>query len=296
MWVNRLFGLALCLCTSLASAPAGGDVEIATLDDQLATDPDRVDWLVQRAALHRMGGDYGAALADLNEAYDRDPELPEVCLQRGQVLAALGYPLAAESDLSLFLGVRPNSVRALAVRGRLLALMGRPAEARADYEAALALAPTPDLYLDLCRLDEESGNLDGAARCHSRGLGELHDALVLRRALARIETKRRNYDRAIALLDTLIDHPALRADALLERADAYEKAGKERQALRDRQLALREIDRALAERPSHRFEQLRVRALWALDREDEDEDDGDADRPPRLDEAREALRQARGPR
>ena len=303
MWVNRLVGLALCLGTSLAGAGAGGDPAIAALDDKLVKDPERVDWLVERAALQRLRGDYGAALADLNEAYDLDPELPEVCLQRGQVLAALGYPLAAQSDLGLFLAYRPHNVRALAVRGRLLALMGRPSEARADYEAALALAPTAELYLDLCRLDEAAGNLNGAASCYTRGLGELHEALVLRQALARIETDRRNYDRAIDLLDTLIDHPALRAGALLDRADAYDKAGKESKALRDRQRALQEIDRALGEGPSDRFWQLRSRVLWALDQEDADEDDdeddddddGEDDRPPRLDEAREALRQSRGP-
>jgi tetratricopeptide (TPR) repeat protein len=302
MWVSRLWGLALCLWSSLAGARAGDGDAIAALDDKLAQDPERIEWLMERAALHRLGGDFGAALADLNEVYDLDPELPEACLERGQVLAALGYPLAAESDLGLFLAYRPDSARALAVRGRMLALMGRPTAARADYEAALALVPTSELYLDLCRLDEAAGDLDGAASCYTRGLGELHEALVLRHALARIETGRRNYGRAIDLLDTLIDHPALRAGALLDRADAYEEAGKEGKALRDRQLALREIDRTLVAGSSGRFRQLRVRALSALDGEANGEDSGEADgeadgeedeRPPQLDRARAALRHAR---
>ncbi|MBW2454869.1 MAG: hypothetical protein JRI68_10175, partial [Deltaproteobacteria bacterium] len=205
MWGRWLFALGIVSCVSLSSHHALSEPAIAALDDKLAQDPDRVDWLLERAALHRLGGDFGAALADLNEAHELDPELPEVCLERGQVLAALGYPLAAESDLSLFLAIRPDSVRALAVRGRLLALMGLPARARADFEAALALAPTAELYLGLCQLDLDSGDLDDAASCYSRGLGELRDAVVLRHALARVETDRRNYDRAVALRDQLIE-------------------------------------------------------------------------------------------
>jgi len=290
MWGRWVMALAIAASLASSSHVARSDPQVTALDDKLAADPDRIDWLLERAALHRLRGDFGAALADLNEAYELDPELPEVCLERGQVLAALGYPLAAESDLSLFLALRPDSVRALQVRGRLLSLMGQPARARADYEAALALAPTAALYLARCRLDEDSGKLDDAASCYSRGLGALRDAVVLRHALARVETERRNYGRAIAMLDALVDHPALRADALLDRADAYEQAGKELQALRDRQLAMEVIQRALERRTSPRFERLRDRAAWALGDADASDDEDVDDGPPDLDAARAALR------
>jgi tetratricopeptide (TPR) repeat protein len=242
----------LLFASATAWAHGGIPKEIAALDAKLSSRPDQADVLTQRAALYRLRGDYGAALADLNDAYELEPELPEICYQRGLILGVLGYALAADGDLSSFLELRPDHARALVARARVRSASGRISEARRDYQHALAVAPTVDTFLALGQLEEDNDERERAAHCYEKGLGALSDAIVLKLALIRVETDRRNYARAIELVDTLIANAGFKADALLRRADIYEVAGKQELAHRDRIEALRQIDEGLAKRSALR--------------------------------------------
>jgi tetratricopeptide (TPR) repeat protein len=278
-----------------AASHGGIPKEIAALDVKLAGDSERADWWVERATLERLRGDYGAALADLNEAADLEPDLPTLCLERGRVLAIFGYNAEAESDLDYFLATSPRHARALADRAAIRAALGHDDLARADYEAALAIGKSIDVYLALGKLLERGDKLDDAAQCYSKGLGVLSDAVVLKLALIRVETERRNYKRAIQLVDTIIASSAVRADGLLHRAEILEKAGKEAEARRDRLAALEEVNRAMKKRPSALRRLTRAKILLALDRHEEgiDELESVNEQAPNLEEARELLRSAR---
>jgi tetratricopeptide (TPR) repeat protein len=95
--------IAICALSVTLSADAHRvPAELAALDARLEAvelDEDVVDALIERATLERLGGDFGAALADLNEAYTLDPEHPKIALQRGILLALLGYRHQAKQDL-----------------------------------------------------------------------------------------------------------------------------------------------------------------------------------------------------
>lgn len=96
------WALVLVTCLGSSAAHAHDTAELARLDTVLESaelDETVIDALIERAALSRMRGDFGASLADLNEAYTLDPEHPEIALQRGLVLALLGFKKDAEHDL-----------------------------------------------------------------------------------------------------------------------------------------------------------------------------------------------------
>ena len=255
---------------------------------------ERADWLAERAALHRMRGDYGSALADLNDAYDLDPELDAICLQRGLVLSQLGFD-EGEDDLSDYISLHPDHVRALMARAKHRRADGRLDGARQDYRRAIDLGASLDAYLALGKLDEDDDKLDDAAACYEKGLKALNGAHVLKLALVRVETARRNYARAIEVVDTMLASAAFKADALLRRADIHEAAGHEHKARADRIEALRLIDEGLVKRPTALRRLARARALLALNRAAEgmSQLEDVVDRAPDLEEARQLLQDAR---
>lgn len=286
----------LMLIAMLALAPhatghGGIAYELQRVETRLQSQPHDVEALLERAALQRLRGDYGAALADLNNLADRAPTLPELCFQRGMTLAALGYPAEAELDLSYVLSVRPTSRRALVTRATLYEQLGQRSWAVRDYRAALALAPSVDVVLALGRLFERSGALDDAAACYANGLSELHDAEVIKQALVRIEAERGHLDRAIALVDTMIASRSFKAEAYLQRAELHDANGAASLALADRRTALSLIDRSLLKRPSALRRLSRAKALLALKRTDEARRDLELalNQSPSLREAQELL-------
>ena len=49
----------LLLFATAAQAQSGPRQRLAELDDKLKQDPERIEWLLERAALYRLRGDFG---------------------------------------------------------------------------------------------------------------------------------------------------------------------------------------------------------------------------------------------
>lgn len=276
-----------------AYAHEGVNAEIAALGRKIEKDPRNATLYIERAALLRREALFVRALADLAAAQKIDPNRSEITLEKGLTLAAKGDAKEAETLLSTFLSTGKPSAKAFAARARLREHAQRFAEARTDYARAVALDPSPDLFLARGRMDEKLVHWDEAAQGYEEGMRKLSGAVALRLALIRVENKRGHYDRAIALVDEILPNLPIKSDWLLLRADQHAAAGRPEQARQDRETALHEADQRLTLRPTDFTRLTRARALVALGRKQEAtlEVESVVAHAPNLEEARVLLEQ-----
>lgn len=297
-WPSWRWIFLLGLVSSLAPVEAhqGASAELARLDARIAARPHDIELLLDRSVVNRRLGDFPAALADLDQVAVLAPGNRRLLVERALTAFAMKDLVRAETNLDLYLSSGAGSVQAFRTRAQLREATGRRGQAIEDYEEALRLAPSPELHLARGRLQEATGALDAAAQGYEEGLRRLGGAVVLRLALIRVDAWLRRYDQAIALVDEVLPSLQVKADWLLQRADLHAAAGRPRDARRDRETALAELDSLLRERSSALWLVSRAKTYLALRREREAV--ADLERAtalaPRLDEARELLRQAQG--
>lgn len=295
----KLFASCVVVGLSLLVLPAtaheGISAEIAAIDTKIQKEPTNASLYIERAALFRREAKFSPALADLATAQKLEPQRRDIVLEKGLTLAAQGETKEAESLLSAFLAAGIPSAKALEVRGNIREAAKRFVEAQADYGAALALKPSPDLFLARGRMDETLAHWDDAARGYEEGLRILAGAVVLRLALIRVENKRGRYDRAISLIDEILPSLPVKIEWLLLRAEQHAAAGRPTNARRDRDEALREADARFAVRPTDFARIARAKALRALGRHEEAiaELEMVVRNSPKLDEARTLLDEIR---
>lgn len=153
---------------AVARPPAAGR-RITELNRMLSGNPRDGAALAARGALLALGGNYPAALRDLNEALRLQPRNPEALNSRCFARAAGGGDLkAALGDCNAALQVRPRDPDALDSRALVNMKSGQFADAVRDYDAALALKPktASSLYgRGIARMrsgDVDAGKLDVA--------------------------------------------------------------------------------------------------------------------------------------
>jgi hypothetical protein len=145
-----------------AHGPLHGQIE--RLDRAIRADPDNARLRLERAELHRIDENPGAALRDLEAAARLDPGLHEVDLCRAALDYESGRPEAALLVVDRYLSRVPDHGEALRLKARIELSLERPAEALASFVAALAHLErtTPDDYQERARLQKAAGQ-DGAA-------------------------------------------------------------------------------------------------------------------------------------
>ncbi len=99
----------------------------------------RVATYFYRGRASRFRGNYGEALADLNQAVALDEGNFWSLVERALVSRRLGHYEEALQDLTSALALRPQNARTLASRGQVYAQLGRYEEALADFTRALAI-------------------------------------------------------------------------------------------------------------------------------------------------------------
>jgi tetratricopeptide (TPR) repeat protein len=289
------------LVSATAWGHQGHSAELAALDAELRARPADVGALVRRAAVHRRQRAFSRAIADLERALRLDPRRADLYLERGLTRAASGDAAGADVDFTRALAGSSEAPRlaAAALAGRAVSRerLGRLEAARADYDAAIRSRPDPELVLARGRIDEARGRLDLAADGYAEGLRALGGAVVIRIALVRVERRRKNFERALALVDEVLAVAPLKADLRLVRAEVLADAGRSSDAERERLEALREIDSAIASKPNDLRRLTRARAYLALRRipDARAELEGILSRSPKLTEAEALLAEARRP-
>jgi tetratricopeptide (TPR) repeat protein len=222
---------------------------------------------LRRAELLRRAGHPADAAADLRVVARLDPDNRPLKLERALVAIDRGQRRAARRDLDAFLATGDGTVLAHATRAQLRQHAGELADARADYDAALAIGPTPELYLQRADVDEADDDLDAASRGLAEGCaGTTSPPVVLLLRRLDVERRRERFDLALEVVDTMLRGAPHRAEWILERAEVLSALGRDGEALGERLRALALANAALARRGSANHRLARARVYLALGR------------------------------
>jgi len=263
--VTRLIVALVCLAllglgATEARAHAGLHRDIERATAAIESDPENAELYARRAHYLRLGEHYEKSLADLERGRELDPENQSVTVGLGLTLSAMGRDAEAEAALNRFISAGGRSVPAYSERAAVRARGGRYQEAVDDYSKALEIQRKVELYLTRGALQEAHGDLDAAAAGYREGFESLGGAVTLRLALIRVETNRREFDAALALIDEALEQVPVKTDWYLRRADVLQAAGKTQEAGSALTQALAEANRVVEKRATgiHLFSRAKV--------------------------------------
>jgi TolB-like protein len=115
------------------------------MDQALALDPGRAEYLAARGHARSFLGRYAEALADYDQALAAHDAQAAVHSMRGLCLVALGRPEEALAAYDRAAALAPGSPEVLVRRGRLLGTLGRTGEMCRDLASACDLGHCPPL-------------------------------------------------------------------------------------------------------------------------------------------------------
>jgi tetratricopeptide (TPR) repeat protein len=251
-----------------AEAHPGLHHDIARASEAIEKDPTRAELYVERAYLERLDEEFDLALADLDMARTKAPTDLRVAAERGMTLSAMERYAEAEQELTRFLSAGSGTAPAFAERANVREHLGRKSAAVADYTSAIAIRPDVEFYMARGALQESLHDLTGAAVGYRDGIARLGDAVNFDLALIRVETSRKRYDAALALIDAQLARSAVKTDWYLRRADVLEAAHRSGEARQNRERALAEADRALEQNTNGIRLYSRAKVQLALGRYD----------------------------
>ncbi|MFN2378239.1 MAG: tetratricopeptide repeat protein [Candidatus Binatia bacterium] len=243
------------------------DLQVDEVTRSLALRPDDAALRLRRADLHRLRGDWSAAVADLQEARRLDPELALVDFTLAQVLFGADNPNPALDAVDRFLVRRPEHGAAHLLKARILARLGSSAQAVEEFSRGIALSKgqgkggQPDDYLERARLQACSGNsrdgISAAIRGLDVGAAELGGAVTLQLRAVELEIRREHWDEALARLAVLEAKAHRKEQWMARRAEVLALAGRRDEARQAATAALAAID-AL---PAHQRDSRTTAAL-----------------------------------
>jgi len=284
-------GIAVFLSITAALAHPGILHDLERVSAAIDKDPRSAELYVERAYYYRLNAQFSEALADLDQARALDPRDTHVAAERGLTLSAMGRDREAEAELTRFIRAGGRNDQILAERARVRERAGRHVGAVADYKAALDLKPDVELYLACGALQESLHDSKGAASTYRDGLAHVGSAVTLNLALIRVETERKNYTAALALIDAELARAAVKTDWYLQKGDVLHAAGHEEQARAVREQALAEANSVLAQNPSGIRLYSRAKVQIALGNQEEARRDLEKtlEKSPKFQEASELL-------
>lgn len=206
---------------------------IAELDRQVAARPDSRSLYLRRGELHRLHGDWLAALGD----YERATNLAsgqatvesDVEFYKGRTWLEANQPDLALSLLDRFLKREPGHVGALLARSRSLARLKKPLAAVEDLTRVIELvdAPSPELYLERSRLLVSKGvnRVDEGLRGVDEGIARLGPMVTLVQFAVEAEQQRGRHRSALERLRGLPDGVRTKPRWLALRGDLLAAGG-----------------------------------------------------------------------
>ena len=247
--------------------------KLQDLDRAAKADPDNLDVLKLRAAIHLAKSDSAAAVVDLEKLTEKDPanldvlgmladvlislkKFDEALERAGKLIekapnSSLGYDLRARiklikddaqgslADLDQALKLNPSDVMALLLRGQVHASLGQEAKAKDDVEQALRLRP------DLPRAILLRSALLAQMKKFGEAINDIKTLLLddpqnqeYRLQLAQYYAADKRPRKAIEILTSIIEDNEKNSDALRARADALLSIGKHAEAIGDYEKSL----------------------------------------------------------
>ena len=250
----------------LAEARAHGELHprIDELTRELAAAP-TAELHLRRGELHRLDGNFPAALADYEIAERLDPGLATVVLCQGRALFEAGHPGPAKAMLDEFLRRRPDHAGGFLLRARVHAKLGARREAVEDYGRAIAQAeePRPEMFVERAEVQMAAGEPAAALAGLEEGLARLGAIVALHLPALDAELALARFDAALSRVDGLAAATERKEPWLERRAEVLARAGRPEEAAAARRAALAalaDLPARLREAPAWRDFEQRLRA------------------------------------
>jgi tetratricopeptide (TPR) repeat protein len=211
---------------------AHGDLHerIARLTDQIKKEPQDPQPYLQRAELHRLHGEWEAALADYARVERLDTNLFVVDLGRGKTLVDAGQLPQAKLCLDRFLARQPDHVDALITRARLLVQLSQFLPAVNDFTRAIGKCsqPQPEFFIERAQALAAIGSdrIDEAIRGLDEGIQKLGPVITLQLPALDLELGKQRYDGAVKRIDQIIGQLQRKESWLARRAEVLVLAGR----------------------------------------------------------------------
>lgn len=187
-------------------------------------------------------GNWQAALAHLNECVRLAPGYAEAYYSRGMVREQLADLQGAITDYNIYIDLHPDHYEALFSRAVLHYTLGHYAMAKADFLKVRSL-PHQETTAIFFKQDAFEKGVDKIFTMQGTGPHFIYNYLGL------IETRLKDYSRAIRYLDSAVNINDQEPDYLINRGWAKEESGDYNGALLDYRHALQlDPDNALAKR------------------------------------------------
>lgn len=247
-----------CLLAAPASAHEEIEAQVAALTLRLASDPGNSALLSRRGELHRMHGEWRAALADFRRAHELDPDLHIVHLCLGRTLLEAGFSELSLVAFDRFVALRPENAEGRLARGRALLGLGLYQPAAAEMARGVELQrriggdarpPRPEDYIDAARALAAAGSehLEDALRRLDEGSAVCGRAVVFDLLAIDLELSRGHHDAALARVAALASRSPRKESWLARRGEVLALAGRPAEARQ----AYEECLEAVAGLPPH---------------------------------------------
>jgi tetratricopeptide (TPR) repeat protein len=217
------------------------DQALKLLRDELAKNPDRMEYRVALGNIAINSGDYKTAIAEYSKVLERVPRSADVWMRLGETHRRAGDITSAASSFKKAQELAPNNIQPFVQMAMMYDTEGRQPEARPLYEQVLRLQPDNPIALNnLAYHMAESGNdLDQALTMAQRARQQRPTDNDVADTLGWIYIKKNLSDTAIGIFKELVQKNPEKATYRYHFAMALYQKGDKVQAKKELEIALK---------------------------------------------------------
>jgi tetratricopeptide (TPR) repeat protein len=233
-------GVCLLAWPLAAAAHQNLEARLATLTAEIAQATNHAALYLQRGEVHREHLDWPAAAADYDRAARLDAKLGAVDLCRARMLADSARLPEARAQFDRYLACCPEDGRGYVERARVLIRLKQHHAAVADFTQALLLLreSQPEIFLERAQALLADDRVDEALRGLDEGVKKLGPVVTLQVVALELELKQKQFDAALARLDTIMAQAARKENWFARRGDIERQAGRPEDARKSYAAAL----------------------------------------------------------
>ncbi|RZF60545.1 tetratricopeptide repeat protein [Sphingomonas populi] len=225
---------AVVFCARGLMAERKGEIKtaIAAFATALEIDPDNSFALYHRADAYHRDGNNDAALLDAQAALKQTPGSGEMRLLRANIFRALGRPEESLKEAAALEAAAPDDTYAQVVAANLYHALHHDADAWRAYERALAVKPSPFIYINRSYAHSKSdvgarqADIDAALKLDPTDAEAVY-------AKAQLQVDTGDFSGAVATYTTALGREPKNSNLLVGRGIAYARSGDKVRAEKD---------------------------------------------------------------
>jgi predicted Zn-dependent protease len=215
--------------------PHGDDqLLIDALTEELAKTPE-ADLFIRRGELFRHHEEWAKAEADFTAAAKLEPKLAIVDFFRARLWLEAGQPGKAQPLVERYVAASPDEPEAWLLRGDVLAALGQHEAGAEAYAEGIrrAATPRPEHVMRRAKFLAAIPDVDPARvlAALDEGIARVGPVISLVDYAITLELERKNYDGALARIDTAMERAPRRETWLVRRGDILVKLGRATEAV-----------------------------------------------------------------